>query len=170
MIIEGDGFVIRKWTQEDAEELTKIANNPKIAKNMFDGFPSPYTIEDAKTWIKLNQSQDQQGHVILINNKIAGGIGYGLKDKGREHVAEIGYWLGEEYWGRGIGTQIVKAMTEYLFKNTKTVRIEAKVYTWNPAYAKVLEKNGYHLEGTLRKNSIKAGELVDEWLYSTIKE
>jgi ribosomal-protein-alanine N-acetyltransferase len=169
MIIKTKRLVLRSWEPEDAKELAKIANNPKITKNLVDTFPSPYTLKCAKAWIKTNKGRKRQTHfAITIDNKIAGGIGFSI-DKDNKFSAGGGYWLGEEYWGKGIATEALIAVTDYTFKKFKLQRMYAKVYTWNPASARVLEKAGYQLEGTLRKNTIKAGKVVDEWLYSKVK-
>jgi [ribosomal protein S5]-alanine N-acetyltransferase len=169
MILKGEGFTIRSWMPGDEKQLAEQGNNPKIARNLIDTFPSPYTLTDAKKWIKKNKGPKVTNFAIVINNKVAGGIGYSFKDGDKEHVAVMGYWLGESYWGKGIGTKAAKLITEHIFKDKKIRRVEAKVYTWNPASKRVLEKSGFTFEGTLRMSTLKAGEIVDEWLYSIVR-
>jgi len=169
MIIIGEEFSIRSWMPGDEKELAKQGNNPKIAKNLIDTFPSPYTLTDAKKWIKLHKDSKKNNFAIIIKNKVAGCIGFSFKDGDKAHVAVMGYWLGEEYWGKGIATKVAKLVVKYIFDNFKIERIEAKVYTWNPPSAKVLEKVGFKLEGTSRMSTLKAGTIVDEWIYSIIR-
>jgi RimJ/RimL family protein N-acetyltransferase len=119
---------------------------------------------------KLHKDSKKNNFAIIINNKVAGCVGFSFKDGDKAHVAVMGYWLGEEYWGKGIGTKVVKLIIRYIFDNFKIERIEAKVYTWNPASAKILEKSGFTLEGTLRTSTLKAGVIVDEWLYSILRK
>ncbi len=169
MILIGEGFGIRNWMQGDEKELAKQANNIKIANNLIDTFPHPYTLNDAKKWIKLHKDSKKNNFAIIINNKVAGCIGFSFKNGDKAHVAVLGYWLGEEYWGKGVATKVVKLIVKYIFDNFKIERIEAKVYTWNPPSAKVLAKAGFKLEGTARTSTLKAGVIVDEWIYSIIK-
>ena len=170
MILIGDNFGVRNWMPGDEKELAKQGNNPKIAKNLIDTFPNPYTLTDAKKWIKLNKNSKKNNFAIIINNKVAGAVGFSFKDGDKAHVAVLGYWLGEEYWGKGIATKVVKLIVNYIFDNFKIERIEAKVYSWNPPSAKVLTKSGFKLEGTTRMSTLKAGVIVDELVYSIIRK
>jgi [ribosomal protein S5]-alanine N-acetyltransferase len=169
MILKGEGIVIRSWMPGDEKQLAEQGNNPKIANNLIDTFPSPYTLTDAKKWIKLNKDSKATNYAIIVDNKVIGGTGFSVKDGDKAHVAVMGYWLGESYWGKGIGTKAAKIMTEYIFRNKKIRRVEAKVYTWNIGSKRVLEKAGFTFEGTLRTNTLKAGKIVDEWIYSIIR-
>ena len=169
MIIKTKRLVIRSWEPEDVEELVKIANNPKISKNLVDSFPNPYTVKCAKDWIRINKGRKRQTHfAITIDKKIVGGIGFSL-DKDNKYYATGGYWLGEDYWGKGIATESLIAVTDYAFKRFELHRMESRVFTWNPQSAHVLEKAGYKLEGTLRKSILKSGKFVDEWVYSKVR-
>jgi len=169
MILKQDEITIRNWMPGDEKQLAEQGNNPKIARNLIDTFPSPYTITDAKKWIKSNKGPKAKNFVVLVDNKVAGGVGYSVKDGDKAHVAVMGYWLGESYWGKGIGTKAAKMLTEYILKDKKIKRVEAKVYTWNPGSKRVLEKAGFTYEGTLRMSTLKAGKIVDEWLYSIVR-
>ncbi|MGV8086050.1 MAG: GNAT family N-acetyltransferase [Candidatus Woesearchaeota archaeon] len=169
MILIGEGFSVRNWIPGDEKELAKQGNNPKIARNLIDTFPSPYTLSDAKKWIKLHKDSKKNNFAIIINKKVAGCVGFSFKDGDKAHTAVMGYWLGEEYWGKGYATKVAKLIVNYIFDNFKIERIEAKVYIWNPPSAKVLEKTGFKLEGTARMSTLKAGVIVDEWIYSILR-
>jgi len=165
-------LLIRSWRFGDEKELAEVANNKKIARNLIDEFKYPYKLKDAKAWIKLTQHKNrpQRTFAITLNEKVIGGIGFSLEEKDKKHTAVTGYWLGEDYWGKGYASEALKAVTKYAFKNCDIERMEAKVYTWNKPSAHVLEKCGYKFEGTLRKNTLKDGKVVDEWMYSMIRK
>ncbi|MGV8172270.1 MAG: GNAT family N-acetyltransferase [Candidatus Woesearchaeota archaeon] len=168
--IECDGFSVRELQLSDAERLAEIGNDINIAKNMIDLFPHPYTVEDAKEWIETNRDLQKYDYAIVVDGKLAGCIGYCIHDKDKIHTASIGYWLGKEYWGRGIMTKVIKVIIKHLFEKFPIERIDAQVYTWNPASAKALEKAGFTFEGTSRMSTLKAGIVVDEWIYSIIRK
>jgi ribosomal-protein-alanine N-acetyltransferase len=169
--IQKEGFVLRPWDPTDAEALVKHANHPAIAANLRDGFPHPYTPEDARKWLEMagNNTKD----VILaieVRGEAAGGIGlHGMKDVYR-YNCEIGYWLSEAHWGRGIMTRAVGAMVRYTFEETPWLRLFACIFENNPASMRVLEKNGFHLESIHRKAVMKGGTLMDEHLYALLKD
>jgi len=166
MIIKTERLILRPWELRDAQELSIIANNPNVSKNLIETFPYPYTLKAAKSWTKSNVGLRRETHfVITLDDRIVGGIGFGI-DPQDQTVATIGYWLGEDYWGKGIATEALINVTDYAFENFGLKKVEARVYMWNPQSAHVLEKAGYRLENTLRNSSLKAGILVDEWLYS----
>ena len=164
-------FKLRPWHPDDAMALVKHANNPRVASNLRDGFPYPYTLSDAKKW--LNMVGDNRDDIILaieINGEAAGGIGlHGLKDVYR-YNGEIGYWLSEKHWGRGIMSDAVAAMVEHAFTKTSWLRLFACIYENNPSSMKVLEKNGFKPEAIHRKAVMKEGKLMDEHLYALLKD
>ena len=164
-------FKLRPWHPDDAMALVKHANNPRVASNLRDGFPYPYTLPDAKKW--LNMVGDNREDIILaieINGEAAGGIGlHGLKDVYR-YNGEIGYWLSEKHWGRGIMSDAVAAMVEHAFTKTSWLRLFACIYENNPSSMKVLEKNGFKPEAIHRKAVMKEGKLMDEHLYALLKD
>jgi RimJ/RimL family protein N-acetyltransferase len=161
--------VLRPWSLADAASLVEQANNLKVARNMRDTFPHPYRPADAEEWL-------QRGHTngvhlaVEVAGKAVGGIGLMPKSDVVRRSAEIGYWLGEAYWGRGIATDAVRAVTAYAFDGLDLIRLYARVFAWNPASARVLEKAGYQLEGRLRNAVTKAGETTDALLYAIIKD
>jgi RimJ/RimL family protein N-acetyltransferase len=152
----------------DERSIAYYANNPKIWRNLRDSFPHPYTLADAEAWIA--RSAESEGRfVIEVDGQAAGGLGLRPGEDVWRRSVEIGYWLGEEHWGRGIMTEAVQAATAYAFRAFDATRLWAGVFAWNPASARVLEKSGYELEGRLRGAVFKDGEVVDELLYGIVR-
>ena len=170
-VIEQKFFRLRPWHPDDAMTLVKHANNPRIASNLRDGFPYPYTLGDARKWLAM--VGDNREDIILaieINGEACGGIGlHGLKDVYR-YNGEIGYWLSEKHWGRGIMSDAVAAMVDYAFTQTSWLRLFACIYENNPSSMRVLEKNGFRPEAIHRKAVMKDGKLIDEHLYALLKD
>lgn len=161
--------IIRDWRSEDVASLVHHANNRKIWLNLRDSFPNPYTLADGKRWIETAASESPVTSFALeVNRQAVGGIGIMLKGDIFRHSGEIGYWLGEEYWGRGIVTEAVIAMTQYAFSYFDLNRISAGVFEWNPASMRVLQKAGYQFEGIMRKGAIKDGKLINEHIYAIL--
>jgi len=169
--LEYDNIVLRRWRTSDKEQLAKIANNRKISDNLKDSFPYPYSIDDAKNFICLQQYDDSFSKIfaIEIDNKIAGCISFFIKDDIYRKNAEIGYYLGEEYWGRGVMTKVIKVVVEYIFNNYDVFRIYAEPFAKNIRSRKVLEKNGFKLEAILRCNVFKNGKFENSCIYSILK-
>ncbi|MGE0133103.1 MAG: GNAT family N-acetyltransferase [Blastocatellales bacterium] len=163
--------VIRPWRPGDEEALVVHANNYNIWRNVRDRFPHPYTPEDAREWIRLaGEEYPQTNFAIVVDDEAAGGIGLVLKDDIYRCTAEIGYWLSEAFWGRGIMTEAVRALTRWGFENFDLSRIYAGVLEWNPASMRVLEKAGYQFEGRLRKAIVKQNQVMDEFIYAIVRE
>ena len=163
--------LLRPWRQEDALALVKHANNSRVASNLRDGFPYPYTPSDARNWLK-NVEENRKDVILAIevNGEACGGIGlHGFKDVYR-YNSEIGYWLSEAYWGRGIMTEAVAAMVQHAFTKTIWLRVFAAIFENNPASMRVLEKNGFRREAIHRKAVMKGGTLMDEHLYALLKD
>ena len=163
--------ILRPWHPDDATALVRHASNPRIASNLRDGFPYPYTPAYAKKW--LNMVGDNKEDVILaieVEGEAAGGIGlHGLKDVYR-YNCEIGYWLSEKHWGKGIMSEAVGAMVQYAFTQGPWLRLFACIYENNPASMQVLAKNGFRAEAIHRKAVMKGGILMDEHMYALLKE
>ena len=160
---------LREWRRGDEDELVAIADNPNVARFLRDGFPSPYTYNDATDWIFLNETMDPRSYfAIVLDERIAGGIGLTPFDAERAGVAEIGYWIGEPYWGRGIATAAARGLTAFGFERLALRRIEAPIYAPNKASMRVLEKCGYVCEGIMRDAVIKNGQLLDAHLYARL--
>jgi ribosomal-protein-alanine N-acetyltransferase len=161
---------LRPWRQGDEPSLARHANNRKVWLNLRDAFPHPYTMEDAKAWIGSNAGiEPVRNFAIEVGGEIAGSVGIAPLADVYRRSAEIGYWLAEELWGKGIMTQAVGAATEHAFRTLDIVRVQAGVFEWNPASMRVLEKCGYRLEGRLPRSVWKDGKLIDSSLYAIVR-
>lgn len=170
MELNGTGFKIRGWKKGDEISLQKHADNLKISSCLMDRFPCPYTIEAARCWV--NNLIDQNPLVnfaITIDDKVIGGIGLEPRQDVYRKTAIIGYWLSEELWGQGIMPEAVKLITGYAFSQLDFIRVQASVYSKNPASMRVLEKAGFTKEGVMRNAVVKNGQVMDEHLFAIIK-
>lgn len=159
-------FTIRAWNTADLDSLVKYANNWNIAKNMMDKFPFPYTENDARNFIEFaNKNTPVHIFAIDISGKAVGGIGIHPKEDIHRTNAELGYWLGEPFWGKGIMSKAVREIVNFGFNTYSIERIYATVFSTNIASQKVLEKNNFVLEAVLKQTIIKNGEFLDEWIY-----
>jgi [ribosomal protein S5]-alanine N-acetyltransferase len=160
-------FTLRPWHLNDLESLVENANNPNIAKFMTNGFPNPYTSENGKNFIAM-ATAGKPIHIfaIDINGKAVGGIGIHPQSDILCKNAELGYWLGEAYWGKGIVTKAIKQVIEFAFKTYDINRIYARPFGSNTASQHVLEKSGFKLEARFEKTIFKNGEYLDELIYS----
>ena len=171
MEIPAGGWVLRPWREGDEPALAKYANNRNIWINLKDVFPHPYTMEDAVVWVQLQKDREPPTDLAIADaDEAIGAIGLRLQGDVYRRTAEVGYWLGEPFWGQGIATYALQAFTEYAFTTFDLVRLQAFVKEWNPASAHVLEKCGFTLEGRLRKNVTKDGKTVDQFLYALVRE
>lgn len=170
MELKGTGFIIRGWKKGDEVSLQKHADNPKVSACLMDRFPSPYTIDEAELWVNSLLDQDPLvNFAIAVNDQVMGGIGLEPRQDVYRKTAILGYWLSEELWGRGIMPEAVKLITNYAFTELDFIRIQASVYSKNPASMRVLEKAGYTKEGIMRNAVIKNGVIMDEHLYAILK-
>lgn len=163
---------IRKWKLSDAKDLASVISNKKIQDNLRDGVPYPYTEQDATDYISAMLSEDENetlAFAITIDNKAIGSIGAFRQKNIHRHTAEIGYYIAEEYWGKGLMTEAVKQICSYIFDKSNIVRIYAEPFSYNKASCRVLEKAGFLYEGTLRSNAIKNGKTIDMLMYSRLK-
>jgi ribosomal-protein-alanine N-acetyltransferase len=161
---------LRPWRRGDEASLVRHADNRNVSRNLKDRFPSPYTAADAREWIAHASAQAPPTSLaIVVDGAAVGGVGIELGTDVFRRSAEIGYWLGEPFWGRGIATEALRAMTAYAFERFDICRLEAGVFDWNPASARVLEKNGYVLEGRARLGVIKDGRMGDRLLYALVR-
>jgi len=162
--------LLRPWKPGDEESLVRHANSRAIWRNLRDAFPHPYTLADATRWIEIaNPAKPITNFAIVVDGEAVGAIGLVLKNDVFRRSAEIGYWLGEEYWGRGIVTEAVRAVTDYAFTTFDLCRVFAGVFEWNPASMRVLEKAGYEFESRMKKSVTKDGETIDELIYAIIR-
>jgi len=147
--------------------LVRHANNFNIWKNLRDGFPHPYTEESGAGWLKMVNSEPRNLILAIeIDGEAAGSIGIIFKDDVYRITAEIGYWLSEQHWGKGLMTEAVNLLVGYVFANYPEIMlIYAEIFSYNPASGKVLEKCGFHLESIHKKAVFKNGQLLDEHRY-----
>lgn len=164
---------IRSWRIEDANNLAEALNNKKILDNLRDGLPYPYTAEDAKDYITAMLDADQDttyAFAITVGDTSVGSIGVFRRDNIHFKTAEMGYYIAEPYWGQGIGTSAVRQVCKYIFDNTDIIRIFAEPFAYNLGSCRILEKSGFVYEGTLRKNAVKNGVVLDMKMYSIVNE
>ena len=164
---------IRKWKLSDAKDLAMALSNQKIQDNLRDGLPYPYTEQDGTAYISAMLSADENetfAFAIIVDGKAVGSIGVFRQGNIHRQTAELGYYIAEEYWGKGIMTEAVIQICEYVFEKSDIIRIYAEPFAYNAASCRVLEKAGFQCEGILRKNAVKNGNIVDMKMYSLIKE
>ncbi|HKM34473.1 MAG TPA: GNAT family protein [Lachnospiraceae bacterium] len=163
---------IRSWLVEDAEDLAKALNNKSIHNNLRDGLPFPYTVKDATAFIQEMHSADPEkayAFAITYQERVIGSIGIFRKENIHSRTAEIGYYISEEFWGKGLGTSALKQACKYVFDNTDMIRIFADPFARNIASCRILEKSGFLYEGTLYANAFKNGKVEDMIMYALIK-
>jgi RimJ/RimL family protein N-acetyltransferase len=163
--------IVRGWEEADAEPVTLQANDHRVWRGLRDAFPHPYGIEDARRFIaKARGMSPQTFFAIEAAGRVAGGIGYTGHSDVERIGAEVGYWLGHEFWGQGIATAALRLLTAHAFEaNPELRRLWAVPYATNAASARVLEKAGYVREGTLRRSAIKDGQILDQWMYAIVR-
>jgi len=167
MRIELGEWCVRSLVAGDAESITKYANNRNISLNLRDRFPYPYTRADAEGFIAAAWAQrPETDFAIASRSEAIGGIGFHPQADVHRLTAEIGYWLGEPFWGRGIATQALSAVTSYAIETHGFTRMFAVPFATNPASCRVLEKAGYVLEARLRRSAIKDGQVIDQLQYA----
>ncbi|MDH3217869.1 MAG: GNAT family N-acetyltransferase, partial [Candidatus Krumholzibacteria bacterium] len=165
MLIELKRCQVRSFTLGDAESLALHADNRKVWINLRDTFPHPYSPSDAQAFIEESLTeQPQTSFAIAVGAQAVGGIGLRLQSDVERVSAEIGYWLGETFWGRGITTEALRATTDYAIEEYHLTRVYAVPFAWNNASLRVLEKAGYTLEGRMRRSAVKNGQVVDQLL------
>lgn len=166
-------FVLRPWRLSDAKDVAAAANNPKIAANLRNAFPSPYTLADAERFVQdcvSKEGEQQLARAVMIEGKAAGSIGVFVKDDVYEKSAELGYWLAEEYWGRGAMTAAVRQVCREAFRRFGILRIFAEPFADNQGSRRVLEKAGFAYEGTMRNGVYKNGQVHSYCVYSLLRE
>ena len=165
--------IIRKWKLTDAKDIAVALSNKKIQDNLRDGLPYPYSEQDGIDFISsmLSANEDETfAFAITLDDKAIGSIGVFRQQNIHRQIAEMGYYIAEEYWGKGIMTDAVKQICEYVFKNSDILRIYAEPFAYNIGSCRVLEKAGFQYEGTLRNNAVKNGKVIDMKMYSLLRE
>jgi RimJ/RimL family protein N-acetyltransferase len=160
-------IILRPWLNKDLEPLTLLASNKKIWDQVRDYFPHPYTLKDAKEWLALNVNVTPVlNFAIEVDRQFAGSIGMVPKTDVYRNNMEIGYWLGEPFWGKGIASKAVAEFCDMIWNEYPHVnRIYAEVFETNKASMRVLEKNGFSLECIRKKAVIKNNRLLDDWVW-----
>lgn len=163
-------ITLRPWHINDLDDLVTLANNKNIAQYMADVFPHPYTSENGKTFINFaNSNSSSHIFAIKLNNNIVGSIGLHIQADILKKNAEIGYWLAEEFWGKGIMADAINQMVEYGFNNLDIIRIFARIYGTNKPSQKVIEKANFKLEAKFENTIYKNDEFLDELIYAIRK-
>lgn len=163
---------LRKWNNQDTQPLARLANNPNIANYLRDVFPYPYQAKDAAFFIQMCQQVDSNidlPFAITVDGSLVGSIGLTRQLDVKRKSAELGYWIGEEYWNKGIATQAVKQICEIGWNYWDINRIYAEVFSNNLASCQVLKKSGFQQEGILQKSIFKNGNFFDSILFSKIQ-
>jgi [ribosomal protein S5]-alanine N-acetyltransferase len=172
MEIISEGIILKPWTIGDAPQLALIADNKKIADNLRDGLPQPYSIKDAKNWLNivLPENNPPRFFAVKIENEIVGSLGITTKTDIYRKNIEIGYFISEKHWGKGIASRAIKAATSYAFSEFDIVRVYAETFSDNTGSRRALEKAGFRLEAYLKRNIIKNDVIKDSCIYSILRE
>ncbi len=164
-------YTIRDWREDDAASIAQYANNRKIWINLRDAFPHPYSLADAKAFLsRVIRIEPRTYFAIAIDQEAIGSIGLMRGQDVHRFTAELGYWLAEPFWDKGIMTKAVKVLSKYAFEELGLHRIFAEPYITNTASIRVLEKSGFVLEGILRANVFKDGRVLDQYLYAILNK
>ena len=163
--------VVRSWEVGDLTSMVNHANSRRVWLNLRDRFPHPYTTRHGMAFLqRVGATHPETTFAIAVDGEAVGGIGFMLHDDIERVSAEIGYWLGEAYWGRGICTEAVRAVTGYAIRQHGLTRVFAVPFTHNPASCRVLEKAGFVREGHMRRSAIKDGAICDQFLYAFVPD
>ena len=168
--LSNEDLILRPFQSEERDKLAKLCNNKKIWDNVRDFLPHPYTEKDASEFICLCQMEvPQTTFAIVYRGELAGCIGLVRQTDVFRLGAELGYWIGEPFWGRGIATEAVKMITGYGFQQLGLERIQAGVFDFNKASRRVLEKCGFKLEGILERSVVKNDIICDEYMFAKLR-
>lgn len=164
---------LRKWRLSDAKDLATALNNEKILNNLRDGLPFPYTEKDAADYITAMLSADENNtfaYAVTVDDRAVGSIGAFRQSNIHCKTAELGYYLAEEYWGKGIMTDAIRQISSLVFDTTDILRIYAEPFACNIGSRRALEKAGFTYEGTMKYNAVKNGKVLDMTMYALTKE
>jgi RimJ/RimL family protein N-acetyltransferase len=161
---------LRPFVPEDCPSLARFANDVSVWRSLRDAFPHPYTEEHAAAFLAHVGSGPPGCHLaIVVEGQAAGCIGLKLGTDVERISAELGYWLGAPFRGRGVMTEAIRAFTDDAFERFSLTRIFALPFAHNAASCRALEKAGFALEATLRKSAVKEGQILDQRLYARIR-
>ncbi len=170
MLLDLGDLQIRSWRKSDLEALLRHANNSKIAANLRDQFPFPYTRRDGVDYLEfVREQKPERSFALQFEGEAIGGLGFQIGVDIARVSAEMGYWLGESYWGRGFATRAAAAASEWAFAEYKLTRVFALVFSYNVASIRVLEKAGFEREGILRRSAVKNGIVLDQLIYAKVR-
>jgi RimJ/RimL family protein N-acetyltransferase len=170
MLLELGDLKVRSWRKDDLKAIVRHANNPKIAANLRDQFPHPYTRRDGIDFLDYAHLQEPEcSFAIEYGGEAVGGVGFQMGRDISRMSAEMGYWLGEEFWGRGFATRVVAASSEWALDNYKLTRVFATAFSHNVGSIRVLEKAGFEREGVMRRSAIKNGVVLDQILFAKVR-
>jgi RimJ/RimL family protein N-acetyltransferase len=171
MILKGERCTLRPWRTSDAAAVVRHANNVNVARHLRDRFPHPYTIKDANAFLSAaSNERPPSNFAIEVAGEAAGGLGYVAGHDVERYSAEVGYWLGESCWNRGIVTEALSLFTRYAFTDLKLLRLFALPFADNTASIRVLEKAGFTPEGVLRSSCVKYGQPRNQAIYAIVNE
>jgi RimJ/RimL family protein N-acetyltransferase len=169
MRLNGRLCSVRRWTADDVDALVRHADNLNVARQLRDRFPHPYTRANAIAFLKHATTGDPPTTLAIeVDRQAVGGIGYVAGTDVERYTAEIGYWLSEQYWGRGIVTEALVLVTSFVFTERNLLRLFAVPFADNVGSTRVLEKAGYVFEGIMRSSSVKHGQPRDQAMYARV--
>ncbi|MEM7673661.1 MAG: GNAT family protein [Verrucomicrobiota bacterium] len=165
MRIELARSMIRKWELSDAASLSRYADDYEIWKYLRDSFPHPYTLSDAEFFLSELAPESEYSFAIEVDGEAVGGIGGKPQDDIHAHCIEIGYWLGQKFWGRGIMSEVLAAFSNALLQDRQFTRVYALPFSTNLGSIRILENAGFYLEGITRGSAVKESVLLDQCIY-----
>lgn len=167
MSSDPERFLLRTWQPEDCESLATHANNRNVWVNLRQRFPQPFTLDDADRWVRrCGERDDDVQLAVVVDGEAVGGVSLKLERRNPERIGELGYWLGEPYWGRGIMTRAVEQVSEVAFERHGFDQVQATVRASNPASARVLEKAGFQVIAKLRPGGRRPVTRIPEFVYA----
>jgi RimJ/RimL family protein N-acetyltransferase len=171
MLVPGPGFLLRPFQQGDQDAMIRYGNDREVWRNLASRFPHPYTREAADFWIGIaNQNPaDACNLAIVVGSEAVGAVGFERQGDVHTRTAEVGYWLGQPFWGRGLATAALRLATDIAFERFDFARLQAGIIDWNPASCRVAEKAGYAFEARLRRHVFKDDQLADLLLYVRLR-
>lgn len=169
-LLSGKGFRLRSWHIDDARSLQRHADDERVSLGLSDRFPWPYSVDDAIAFLRSAVAAVDSSLAIEIDGNAVGGVGIRSGEGENRISAEIGYWIGRTYWGRGVMTRVIALWCDHLFATRTLQRLQANVFETNPASARVLEKCGFAYEGTRRQAVIKRGVVIDLRMYAKLRD
>ncbi len=168
--LEAGPVVLRRWRETDTEAVVREADSRAVWRNLTHVFPHPYTGDAAREWIAHCQGQEPASDLaITLDDQVIGSCGISVGKGVGAYTGDVGYWVGERHWGKGMASAALAAFLQYVWATFEVERLQAEVFAWNPASAHVLERNGFVLEGTRRLAIHKDGEIIDEWFYALLR-